>query len=260
MALLFNSRFDDWLSEIRRDGDTSYPRTAGCYPSPDGRVVAATSWDTGDLILRDVDSGKVRRLTHKPTTWAREPGGVYGAVFSPDGRRIAYQWATSRTSGELRVIGVDGTGERSLYRDPTVVPMDWSPDGSRILASLRLEVNGDERMALISVADGSVQLVSTPQGTRFRNVLFAADGNGLVFSVPNNQNSGSEIHRLPFTGAQSTLIASTGNSNSVIGWSPDRRRLIFSSDRRGRTGIWAISVSDRGVEGEPQELMPDAND
>ena len=229
-------------------------------PSPDGRFVAATSWDTGDLILRDVNTGRIRRLTHKVTAWSSHPGGVYGAAFSPDGRRIAYDWANSRTDDELRVIGTDGTGERTLYRNSNSFanPVDWSPDGSQILVKL-WSIDNTERFALISTVNGSVQFPRIPEGTRIREALFDAGGNGLVFSTPKARNAGSEIHRLSFAGVESTLVASTANSNEIVGWSADRRRLIFSSDRRGHTGIWAIAVADQGAQGEPQELVPDAS-
>jgi Tol biopolymer transport system component len=238
------------------EGDTV---TARC-PSPDGRFVAVTSWDTGDLALRDATTGKMKRLTHKPTTWSIQPGGVYSATFSPDGRHIAYEWMNSRTDGELRVIGVDGTGERTLYRNPNAFStsvLDWSPDGSRVLIKTWLNDN-TEPLALVSIADGSAQSLKIPPGTRVREVQFDADGSGIVFSSPKAQNAGSEIHRLDFNGVESTLITSAGNNDSIIGWSPDRRRLIFTSDRRGHPGIWAVAVSQRGAGGDPQELVPDA--
>jgi Tol biopolymer transport system component len=226
-------------------------------PSPDGRLVAETSWDTGDLVLRDVVSGKVRRLTHS-NAWTS--GSAQSAKFSPDGRHVAYAWWTSRTASELRLIGTDGVAERTLYRNPDLdaTPVDWSPDGSRILVKLS-RLDGSEQVAILSTVDGSVQFPSLPPAARKTRILFAADGDGIVFDAPSARNAGAEIHQVSFGGAESTLVASTGNDNSAIGWSPDRRRLIFSSDRRGQPGIWAIAVSRRGVEGDAQELVPDAH-
>ena len=176
-------------------------------------------------------------MTHKPTSWASQPGGASSATFSPDGRLIAYEWGTSRTDGELRLIGTDGTGERTLYRNPNAFGttlLDWSPDGSRILVNLWMNDN-TEQLVLISTADGSVQLPGIPGGTHFQRVLLDAAGDGLVFTTPKPENAGTEIHRLSFAGVESTLVASVENTDSVIGWSPDRHRLIFSSDRRGQT-------------------------
>jgi Tol biopolymer transport system component len=226
-------------------------------PSPDGKFLAMTSWDTGDLVLREVSSGKIRRLTHQTAP----VGGAQSARFSPDGRQIAYLWGNSRTDYDLRIIGVDGTGERTLYRsniEKLAVPLDWSPAGTQILISLQPLNEVTQQLALISTVDGSLQFPNIPTGIRLGRILFSADGSGVVFTVPKAQGAGSEIRRLTFGGAESTLVASSGTSNALIGWSPDRRRLIYSSDPRGQPGIWAVTVSDRGAEGEPKELVPDA--
>ncbi|HSP69717.1 MAG TPA: protein kinase, partial [Bryobacteraceae bacterium] len=125
-------------------------------PSPDGKFLAMTSWDTGDLVLRDVSSGKIRRLTHQTAP----VGGAQSALFSPDGRQIVYLWANSRTDYDLRVIGVDGSGERTLYRsniDKLAFPLDWSPNGKQILISLQPLNDNTQQLVLISVTDGSLQ-------------------------------------------------------------------------------------------------------
>jgi Tol biopolymer transport system component len=225
-------------------------------PSPDGKFLAGTSWDTGDLILREVNSGKVRRLTHKSSTWANQFGGVYGALFSPDSRQIAYVWANSRTDYEIRIVGTNGKGERTLYQRPDTYPglMDWSSDGSRILFGLADSTGKPQQVAMLTVQDGSVQALQKPSAGA--HALFGADGNTIIFDAKAGPNAPSEIHRLSPAGAESRLIGPTG-SNSVIGWMPDRRRLIFVSDRnRGEPGIWAVAVSDRGAEGEAEELVP----
>ena len=229
-------------------------------PSPDGRVLAMTSWDTGNLVLRDVKTGSIRRLTHQPPG-SRTYAGGFNVRFSPDGRQIVYVWASSRTDSEVRVIGADGTGDRLLYNNSlerSATPLDWSPDGTKILVSLGALDNTARQLATMSVANGSMQPIQISGGTQLGSAVFGADGNSIVFTVRKAKNLGGEIHRLTFGGADVILISSASNNDSVIGWSPDRRRLIFSSDRRGQSGIWAATVSEGGVEGEPQELVPDA--
>jgi TolB protein len=112
--------------------------------SPDGRTIAfsrlesvSRPLDEATLYLTDADGSHVRSLGAAP---------VHGlsAAWSPDGKRLVFVSlddvdappcpATScPPSGELYVIGADGTGLRRLTRSkaddehPT-----WSPDGSRI--------------------------------------------------------------------------------------------------------------------------------
>jgi len=216
--------------------------------SPDGRWLSGTMWDTGDLVLRDVGNGKVRRLTHSTGNQ-----GAWGAVFSPDSKRIVYRWNLSRTESELRIIGVDGKGEHVLYQQPGLryqLPLDWSPDGKNILALL------GRSYVLISAADGK----STSLGVRQAlgpSGLFTPDSAGVVFNAAqqDSKESVSDIYRAGFDGREQPLVKHPAN-DSLIGWSPDGRRLIFCSDRSGQNSIWAVNVSSRGADGEPQELRP----
>ena len=156
---------------------------------------------------------------------------------------------------QLRIIGADGKGERLLYKDARfqyMIPLDWSPDGKRILAQF------NRSLATISAMDGSMSPVSDVKTGR--RAMFAPDGNGIVFDVPQpGTESAFDIHRISMTGVEASLVEHPAN-DSLIGWSPDRRKLIFSSDRSGKYSIWAVNVSDRGAEGEPQELRPGAGE
>ena len=167
-----------------------------------------------------------------------------------------YRGGHSRTEFELRIVGADGKGERLLYKDASpqyMVPLDWSADGKRIL------VQFDLSLATISVMDGSRSPINGVVVARTGRAMFAPDGNGIVFDVAQQGSKESlfDIHRISMSGVETSLVEHPAN-DSLIGWSPDRRKLIFSSDRSGKYSIWAVNISDRGVEGEPQELRPGA--
>jgi Tol biopolymer transport system component len=215
--------------------------------SPDGRYLAVSAYDTDDLVLRDLGSGKVRQVTHG--------AGRCWAVFSPDGKRIAFVRSLSRTESELHIIGADGNGERTLFRNPQAhpYPLDWSPDGRQILVRL-LRDDTTAELVSISAEDGAVQPLRVPRQTQLNRALFAEDSSSIVFDAHSAGESRTEIHRLSRDGKESTLVGRPG-SNWLIAWSPDRRRLVFFSDRKGTAGIWSTSVSG-GAAGEPRELAP----
>jgi Tol biopolymer transport system component len=220
--------------------------------SPDGRAISETLWDTGDLAIRDVASGRVRRITHTSGL-----PGAWGAVFSPDSHHLVYRWNRSRTDAELRIIGTDGKGERLLYKDAVpryMVPLDWSPDGKRIL------VQFDRSLATISAVDGSSSMLTGMKPASLGRAMFAPDGS-IVFNVAQQASKESlfDIHRISLNGVEASLVEHPAN-DKLIGWSPDHRKLIFLSDRSGKYSIWAVNVSDRGPEGEPQELRPGAGE
>jgi Tol biopolymer transport system component/tRNA A-37 threonylcarbamoyl transferase component Bud32 len=228
--------------------------------SPDGSSLAGTSWDTGNLVLTDVGSGKVRPLTNHGPGASGEYGGAFGAVFAPDGRRIAYEWTNSRNDFEIRVIGTDGKNDRRLFHGDNlyVFLLDWSPDGKQLLVRVQNAQN-EQKLGTISTQDGAVHyLEKQPVPAHGGRILFA-DDNSLVFDAKEPLGGGHEIRRLQLTGEESVLVPHAGAS-SVVGWSHDRSRLIYSSDLRGHTGIWAVAVSGARVQGEPREMVPNAID
>jgi len=89
--------------------------------SPDGSTLLVTSREGGKVSLWavQVPGGSLRRLLT----------GAYSAAWSPDGKSLVY----SLESGDLFVIGSDGTGTRKLATVGGLAgPLSWSPDGSKI--------------------------------------------------------------------------------------------------------------------------------
>ena len=101
--------------------------------SPDGRTVAVQRLVNGnsDVWLIDLERGVPRRLTVAQ-------GFDGSAVFSPDGRRIAYMSdGAADVFDTLYERAADGTGDNSLlFKFGGIAnhyPVDWSRDGRFIL-------------------------------------------------------------------------------------------------------------------------------
>src|SRR5262249_14779955 len=61
--------------------------------SPDGRWMAMSEWEvSGDLVVKDMATGQMKRLMVKPNTWKESDAYVESPVFSPDLRQIVYTW------------------------------------------------------------------------------------------------------------------------------------------------------------------------
>lgn len=224
-------------------------------PSPDGRHFAVTDWSTGNLGLRDISTGEIRLLTKE----AKSPKErhVSSAAFSPDGNRIAYTWFFPNGGSELHIIDRFSGEDALLVRDPALTLCeveDWSPDGERILA--RFTWRDSSQLAVISVRDRSV-VFPRPKG-RYGNMVFAPDGAHVVFSGPrSSEDVESDIFEVPIYGGPVTTLINDPANDQVLGFSRDGRRLIFSSDRKGTYGVWAVAFSGDAGQGEPVELAHD---
>ena len=85
--------------------------------TPDGKLYHFLDRETGDIAVRDLHTGAVRRLTNEGTMGRpTEVRGSNTPIPSRDGKQIAYIWKRDLGPRELRVINLDGSGIRTVLR------------------------------------------------------------------------------------------------------------------------------------------------
>ena len=149
------------------------------------RFLVFVDWSSGgNLAVRDLTTGENRLLTHaKARTPTFNEGYAGSAIFSPDGKQIAYNWYELDNGGaSLRLIGADGARMRVLMSEVNKRPgvYAWSPDGKQIAIALRDHVDKTDQICLISAQDGSLRRLKS---TGWRNPEiggFSPDGRYLV--------------------------------------------------------------------------------
>lgn len=220
--------------------------------SHDGQRLTFPDWDTaeGNLVVLDLDNKKKRVLTRTGTPL--DPSGeAYGSTHSPDGREIAYVWWNQGVI-ELRVVGLDGTGPRVLYRNSGLHHMDvesWSSDG-RILCTLKLKT-GNSQIALVSARSGAAQVLKSFESSGPNGATLSPDGRFVAYGL------NGDIYLLAVRGSHEVaLVENSANDFNPV-WSPESDRILFSSDRTGSLGLWVLSVADGIARGTPKLLRPD---
>ena len=261
--------YDLWV--MKDDGSDLRPLTTDIavdrYPawSPDGSQIAFASTRSGnwDIWVMNGDGSRLKRLTtHRMAdlspSWSRDGkklafvsyrdleysiyvmdtdgqnqrkittggNGDWGPVFSPDGESIAF---TSSRSGGGDLYLID-TRSGSEYRRLTVEPARdmlpaWSPDG------------------------GWIAFVSERGGDRDLWVV-REDGTG-----PQSLTRGIYRHRRPLYDVDREFIEGLGYY--MLSWSPDGKKLAFTSIRRDGKGDIAILSVHPPVAGPKQESVPD---
>jgi Tol biopolymer transport system component len=227
-----------------------------CSVSPDGRLLSFSN-DEGDLSVRDVAINSVRRLT----TTAKATGfQAMWAVFSRDGAQIAYYWAATALgpeADEIRIMRLDGSGDRLIARKPGRWTMlaDWSPDGTQILATRTTAGNQSEIVA-ISPGDGAITTLAR-LATFAGRPAFSPDGRWIAHDTGQEGETHSDIAVLSSDGKRDLPVVRHQSDDTVVGWSPDGRCLLFASDRTGILGLWRIAVENGHAQGTAQIIKPD---
>jgi Tol biopolymer transport system component/thiol-disulfide isomerase/thioredoxin len=237
------------LAVASREGSRSLQTSPGFFHavSPDGRSIGYI--DRGELIVSDLRTGEIRKLT---TRAAKDVRVVSHFVWAASGREIFYQRFTA-LGADAELFGVrleDGQsrviGPRRNYRGIA----DSSPDGREVLAWIA----GDERLrqlSLVSVEDGSMQKLLDINAN---SAKFSPDARYIAYDRRPPGGGTADIHILTRDGAADHAVFVSPAHERFLDWTPDGRSVLFASDRAGTNDIWIVDVEAGRPQGEPRLL------
>ncbi|MYC67962.1 MAG: hypothetical protein F4X12_16675 [Acidobacteriia bacterium] len=222
-------------------------------PSPDGRFLSFVDAG-GNLAVRDLATGASRALTSGAGGPA--PGQfAYFSVFSRDSRQVAYAWFNEDRFYELRIVSVDGSEPRTLYRNPEtgfVQPTAFSPDGDQILTLLFRRDNVSQ-IAMVSTIDRSARVLRSLDWFYPKKIDLSPDGRFVVYdSIPASESSARDIHVLAVDGSAYGALTDSPANDLFPLWTPDGESVVFGSDREGGMDAWIMRVEGGEPVGEPR--------
>jgi len=229
--------------------------------SPDGRYFSYVNWTTGNLAVRELETGESRDVTNEGT-WGTPQKFCGVSTWSPDSRQVAYYWTDRGSEATLRVTGLDGSKPRSIFGAGLRLrhapwPRAWSKDGKYILAlwgeeNESLKDGLEAQIVLVSVADGSMRVLKSLGGQFSQYMQLSPDGRFVVFELEPTRDSGKrDIHLLATDGSYEAVLVDHPSDDGVPFWSPDGKRIVFLSDRSGSMGVWMLNVDDGKPSGAP---------
>jgi Tol biopolymer transport system component len=247
------------------DRSLDWPGNARMAPSaamsPDGRYVTYIKpKPDGDLHVRDLVEGTDRRLTH-----IEEAGGYvdYSAV-SHDSAWVAVVGKDRDARNEpfklyVLPLSADPSAKPRVLVDGTyAAPKEWSPDDHHLLVVVeRTDLKID--IALVDAETGKLRTLRTlDRPYPGYHVRMSPDGLFVAYDHPASENVRQrDVLLIPVAGGADIPLIDDPSSDTVVGWSPDGRYLIFESDRSGSNGLWAMPVADGHRAGEPVLLKDD---
>ena len=228
--------------------------------SPSGKLLAHVDWGTGNLALRDLDTGETRPLTAKGT-WAESDEFGMFPVFSPEASRLAYTWFNDRGFWEIRSLDLTGGDPIVLFSDPDqpyVQPHSWSPDGAWILATISENAETNSLVLVASERDTAPKGLVTLDRRVPSTACFVTAGRAVVFDqLPSDGATTHALHLLPIDGGERVELAPGSDDHVLLGCSPDGERIVFASDRGDSWQIWGARLDDTSIVTDPEPLVAD---
>jgi Tol biopolymer transport system component len=248
--------------------------TEGGLWSPDGRYLAyrryencASSSNPRQVVISDAEGNVV----------ATFPAEGWATAWSPDSTRLAVWDSWGETVG---VYGLDGVRQTELVippgehgggdNDPV-----WMPDGTLTVGNLVVPLDGSaphkETFEAQPSPDGSLLVYGTrhalmiarSDGSEPRQVFgdrtwgptpWSPAGDRIAFTSSSGRRPyvTDELRVFDVATGAVTLLAGdeSGATYSVVGFSPQGDRILFSKDEGDESSLWSI-----GVDGSDPRLI-----
>lgn len=215
--------------------------------SPDGFWILFISDRSGALAL-----WKMHPDGSDPQMVFNDAGPESGAVWSPDGSRIAFSRYTAATSLDIWVVNADGTGAIQLTNQvaPEAQPT-WSPDGSRI-AYLHSYGSYSDIWAMDADGANAVSLTNNAATVFVLTPAWAPDGSKIAFT--SDADGDNDIWMMNPDGSGQTHLTDNPADEGYVSWEQVNRLPMAVDDvahvsRGGSVEVFVLG-NDSDLDGE----------
>ena len=227
--------------------------------SPDGHSVAYETMTQADrpfrgsIVVRQFDSAA-------PQTVAKEG---FAPVWSPDGKWLAY-YRRSNSGMSIMKVRPSGAEETKLadgqittpgyYNTPylltSVSYISWSPDGTGVAYSSKVEPNWEIFLSPSDGSGGTKQLTSGDNLSSSPTPIWTGDGAGIIFSAEGGTPREYSLRIVPAGGGTERTVFRSKTSFQLIG-NDDTKGIVLiaqkgdpadASPTPSETQIYAVSI------------------
>ncbi|WP_428262724.1 S9 family peptidase [Haliangium sp.] len=266
--LLITTRFGE-TSQVHLVEQPMGARTQLTFaPEPAAQASFVPGGGAGVVYVADIGGNEQFQLWHLDRATGRRTrltdadsrNGV--PRWSPDGAQLAYA-SNSRNKRDFDIWVGDGRDPGSARRlvdgSGWWYPVDWSPDGSKLIVGEYISAN-ESHLHLVDVASGQVTRLSPEGKATYESAQFAADGR-RIYVASDREGEFTELYETDLGGSGWRSLTRDIPWDVVsVDLSSDGRTLAFTTNEDGLSVLYLLDTRtrrSRRVPGLPAGLIGD---
>lgn len=221
--------------QLTQHGINDHPAWA-----PDGKRIlfANLGAPSPGIYIMNKDGSGVTQVTSPP---------MGGQDWFPAalGKRVAFRRELTDGTSRIHSVNVDGTGLTQLTAGPRDMMFSASPKGDR-LAFVTLGDLGESDIHVLNLVTGGVtQLTSSPSLPK-TGLAFSPSGKQIAFAR-RDIGEPEAIFVMDADGTSVTRVSRGSDADFLPRWSPDGKRLAFTSTRQGTFSLHTMAADGTDV-------------
>lgn len=215
-------------------------RTSGASVRPDGSGQFLFTRDVGgdeffQGFLFDPERSRSVQFT---TDQIRNQG----FSWSRDGQMIAWAaagWGDADYTIYMADPADPTTAQEVLQGEGAMSPVDWSPDGSRLLIGRYFSIN-EARLYVLDIEQGTLTQINPDETNAYGAARFSASGD-TIFVVTDEGAEFRRIMEIPVDGGEKRVVAEHDWDVQAMALSPDGSVIAYTTNEGGISEIYIIN-------------------
>ncbi|MFC4725737.1 prolyl oligopeptidase family serine peptidase [Glycocaulis abyssi] len=217
-------------------------RTSGATIRPDGSGQFLFTRDVGgdeffQGFLFDPEQSRSIQFT---TDQIRNQG----FSWSRDGRMIAWAaagWGDADYTIYMADPADPTTAQEVLQGEGAMSPVDWSPDGSKLLIGRYFSIN-EARLYVLDIGEGTLTQINPDETNAYGAARFSASGDS-IFVVTDEGSEFRRIMEIPLDGGEKRIVAEHDWDVQAMALSPDGSTIAYTTNEGGISEIYIINAA-----------------
>lgn len=217
-------------------------RTSGATVRPDGSGQFLFTRDVGgdEFFQGFLFDPQQARSTQFTTDQIRNQG----FSWSRDGRLIA--WAAAGWSdADYTIYMADPadptTAQEVLQGEGAMSPVDWSPDGTKLLIGRYFSIN-ESRLYVLDIEEGTLTQINADETNAYGAASFSASGES-IFVVTDEGSEFRRIMEISLVDNAKRIVAEHAWDVQAMALSPDSSIIAYTTNEGGISELYLIDAA-----------------